>query len=61
MVNRAEITAITGIQRLEGTSSKSGQGDNWHTTWASNGKQYTSLCDGPYYSFNLQRVVLLVE
>ena len=38
---------ITGIRRLEGTTSRSsGSGDNWHTTWANDGKQYVALCDG---------------
>ena len=37
---------ITGIQRMQETTWKSGHGDNWHMTWAHNDKQYTALCDG---------------
>lgn len=40
------MTHITGIQRLDETTSRSGQGDDWHMTWANNNKQYTALCDG---------------
>ncbi len=38
---------IKGIQRLEETSiCAGGSGDNWHTTWARDDRQYTALCDG---------------
>jgi hypothetical protein len=41
------VTAIKKIQRLEETTIRAGgSGDNWHTTWASDGRQYTGLCDG---------------
>jgi hypothetical protein len=30
----------------ETTTMPRGNGDNWHTTWAANGFQYTGLCDG---------------
>ena len=40
------MTQIAGIQRLEDTTVRSGHGDNWHMTWADNGKQYVGLCDG---------------
>ena len=40
------MTKIIGIRRLEGTTQRSGVGDNWHTTWANNDKQYTALDDG---------------
>ena len=47
---------ITGIRRLERTICRYGSregpgpvrsgGDNWHTTWANNDKQYVALSDG---------------
>ena len=38
---------ITGMKRLENTVQPlRGQGDNWYMTWASDGKQYSGLCDG---------------
>lgn len=38
---------ITGLRRLEETTLRfGGNGDNWHMTWAADGKQYVSLCDG---------------
>ncbi len=37
---------ITGIRRDESNVYRTGIGDNWHTTWANDGKQYTALCDG---------------
>jgi len=41
------MTAIRKIQRLEETTIRAGGiGDNWHTTWAVDGRQYTGLCDG---------------
>ena len=41
------MTKITGIRRLDETTGKSGRsGDNWHMTWADDGKQYVALCDG---------------
>lgn len=40
------MTTITGIKMLKGTTHRSGNGDNWHTTWANNDKQYVLLTDG---------------
>ncbi len=38
---------ITGIRRLDSTIQRTNcSGDNWHMTWAADGRQYTSLCDG---------------
>jgi hypothetical protein len=38
---------IKGLRFCEETSiNPRGNGDNWHTTWAANGTQYTGLCDG---------------
>lgn len=39
--------AIRGIRRLDDTTQRIRiVGDNWHTTWADNDRQYVSLCDG---------------
>ena len=43
------MTRITGIRMLEGSIHRSGDGgtgDNWHTTWANDDKQYVLLADG---------------
>ena len=41
------MARITGMRRLEETLVRSGgSGDNWHMTWAADGKEYTGLCDG---------------
>ena len=41
------MPAITGMLRLDETIHRmGGRGDNWHTTWAANGRQYTAMCDG---------------
>ncbi len=40
------MTTIKGIERLDQTTVRVGHGDNWHTTWAADDKQYTALCDG---------------
>jgi len=41
------MARITGIRRLDDTLRRSGgSGDNWHMTWANDGKQYVALCDG---------------
>lgn len=41
------MKAIKGIRCLEETTIRfGGVGDNWHTSWANNDKQYTGLCDG---------------
>ena len=40
------MTRVTGIRMLEGSMYRSGHGDNWHTTWANNDKQYVLLADG---------------
>ena len=37
---------IAALERLTETTSWSGNGDNWHMTWASNDKIYTALDDG---------------
>ena len=38
---------ITGIRGLDGPVHRSDcVGDDWHTTWAGNDKQYVGLCDG---------------
>jgi hypothetical protein len=35
------------MRRLDETIYRSGgSGDNWHTTWAQDGRAYTALCDG---------------
>lgn len=34
------------MRMLGGTTHRSGHGDNWHTTWADNDKQYVLLTDG---------------
>jgi hypothetical protein len=41
------MSDITGIQRLDETiQPATGDGDNWHMSWAKNDKQYVGLCDG---------------
>lgn len=41
------MARITGIRRLDETTWRSGgSGDNWHTTWAKDDRQYVGLCDG---------------
>jgi len=38
---------IVSIRRLDDTIHRTTcSGDNWHMTWAADGRQYTSLCDG---------------
>ena len=38
---------IRSIKRLEETTLRlGGTGDNWHTTWAKDDKQYVCMCDG---------------
>ena len=38
---------IVGIERLDDTAVLNvGNGDNWHMTWAADGRQFTGLCDG---------------
>src|SRR5262249_46883963 len=38
---------IKGIKRLEDTVIRvPSVGDNWHTSWANDDRQYVSLCDG---------------
>jgi hypothetical protein len=45
------IDRIKGLKRLEDKTRRlGGHGDNWHMTWASNDKQYVSLCDGRGWS-----------
>ena len=59
------MPAITGMLRLDETIHRmGGRGDNWHTTWAANGRQYTAMCDGTGFAdvpghdgtFDLSRV-----
>lgn len=41
------MARITGLRRLEETVLRlGGVGDNWHMTWAGDGRMYVSLCDG---------------
>lgn len=41
------MESVVGIRRIDETLVRSGgSGDNWHMTWADNGKQYVALCDG---------------
>ena len=41
------MQTIVGMRRLEETLQRSaGNGDNWHMTWARDGKQYVVLGDG---------------
>src|SRR5438552_1234813 len=45
------MSKIVGIQRLDETIQPvSGDGDNWHMTWARDDKQYVNLCDGKGWS-----------
>lgn len=38
---------IRELQRLDETTIRAGgNGDNWHMTWAKDGRQYAGLCDG---------------
>ena len=38
---------ILSLKRLDETTRRLDiNGDNWHTTWAASGRQFTSLCDG---------------
>ena len=40
-------TKILGVKRLDNTAILNvGNGDNWHMTWAADGRQFTGLCDG---------------
>jgi len=44
---RDPVMKIIGVRRLEETLRRVRcSGDNWHMTWADNGKQYVALCDG---------------
>ena len=41
------MKTIKGLKRLEETTVRvDSVGDNWHTSWANDDKQYVSLCDG---------------
>ena len=41
------MKTISGLRRLEETTLRiGGVGDNWHMTWASDDRQFVSLCDG---------------
>jgi len=41
------MAKIVGLKRLiETTAGTGGTGDNWHTTWADDDRQYVALCDG---------------
>lgn len=38
---------VRGLRRLDETTLRlGGNGDNWHMTWAADGRQYAGLCDG---------------
>ena len=38
---------IESLRRLPATTAHTGgTGDNWHSTWAADGRQYVALCDG---------------
>src|SRR6187431_2099585 len=40
---------IKSLRRLDDTIHRfGGYGDNWHMSWAENGKVYVSLCDGRF-------------
>lgn len=46
-VSKAEGSRIRSLVRREDTVLRlGGSGDNWHMTWASDDRQYVSLCDG---------------
>lgn len=48
-LNAAADTKVKtrGLRRLDETILRlGGNGDNWHMTWAADGKQYAGLCDG---------------
>ena len=49
---------IIGAHRLDDTTirRKEFTGDNWHTTWASDGHQYVLQCDGRGYNTRLWRL-----
>ena len=41
------MATIKGLKRLEDTViRRGGVGDNWHTTWAKDDRQYVAMCDG---------------
>ncbi|MDP6152194.1 MAG: hypothetical protein QF785_02365 [Phycisphaeraceae bacterium] len=41
------MTRIKHVERLESTTLRlGGEGDNWHMSWADDGRQYVALCDG---------------
>ena len=41
------MARIIGLKRLQETTRRTGgTGDNWHTTWADDDRQYVALCDG---------------
>lgn len=41
------MPGIRALRRRDETTLRlGGNGDNWHLTWADDGRQYTSLCDG---------------
>ena len=41
------MPTIRGMTRREETTRRlGGHGDNWHMSWADDGRQYTALCDG---------------
>lgn len=45
------VSLIKSMSRQEGTVLRyGGSGDNWHMSWASDNRQYVSLCDGAGFS-----------
>jgi hypothetical protein len=41
------MVEITGLRRIDETlHRRSGYGDNWHMTWARDGRVFVGLCDG---------------
>ena len=44
---KEKVPRIVGIERLDDTAILNvGNGDNFHMTWATDGRQFTGLCDG---------------
>jgi hypothetical protein len=54
MAPAPHASPITGLRRREETILRIPfEGDNWHTTWAADGQQYTLMCDGQGYNTRL--------
>lgn len=55
-VVRKSVPRVKSIVRREDTVVRyGGSGDNWHLTWASDDRQYMSLCDGNGFTDDLSR------